>query len=514
MALTLSLPDYRLFPYELRLAERELEALKLRVVSRHDAHFVVEGESDTAALARLTYVARVGVNGHSFETEIARFERIHRVGRSRREGRQATRYHLHGIHEYKGKFNPQVVRAFANLVGFESGDVLLDPFCGSGTALVEGLALGGDVVGIDRSPIAALISRAKTETWRAADVRRIARALTAWIEHSASRIERAQQSGRCVRSGLAHLDADSISYLENWFTSGALAALSAALAGVVEIRSRPARLLAQVAVSSIARAVSLQLPEDLRVRRRPPGSEPELVLPTLQASLDNIILGLEELAEFPDRARGAARVIKGTASSEASYSQLRNRTSRVAVITSPPYATALPYIDTDRLSVVLLGLAPAAELRELERILCGSREWTTREHREWSDRLSGTAHALPSDVVALCRHVHETTAETDGFRRRATAGLLYRYFWNMRASFAALRSALKSGEHAVFIVGQNRTRAGDEQITIDTPALLGSTAETVGFNVDEMFGLETWPRFGLHHANGIAQESAVLLSAQ
>jgi hypothetical protein len=187
---------------------------------------------------------------------------------------------------------------------------------------------------------------------------------------------------------------------------------------------------------------------------------------------------------------------------------------RVSVITSPPYATALPYIDTDRLSLVLLGLAKARYLRELERVLYGSREWTTAEQRTWNERMAGAKHDLPADVVSLCRLVSSATSDKDGFRRRATPGLLYRYFWNMRGSFAALRRALLAKERAVFIVGQNRTRSGSEQVIIDTPVLLGSVAESVGFKVDEVFRLETWPRFGLHHANGIADESAVLLSAQ
>src|SRR5581483_9416599 len=170
--------------------------------------------------------------------------------------------------------------------------------------------------------------------------------------------------------------------------------------------------------------------------------------------------------------------------------------------------------DTDRLSVVLLGLSSAASLRELERALYGSREWTTSEARLWSERLEGPKHELPRDVVELCRLVSSSTSDRDGFRRKATPGLLYRYFANMRDSLLALRRAMHRGERAVFIVGQNRTRAGDDKIVIDTPVLLGSTAETAGFAVDELFALETWPRFGLHHTNGIADESAVLLSAQ
>lgn len=465
-------------------------------------------------MRRLTYITHVGANGHSFETEIAKFERVHRSARARREGRQATRYHVHGIHEYKGKFNPQVVRAFANLLEFEPGETLLDPFCGSGTALVEGLALGGGVCGIDRSPLAVLISRAKTETWRAAHPKRVANALARWLDEAADGVARAQVTATHAGEGLAHLDAESLAYLEGWFTPGALAALSVAVAGVEKIRSRPARLLAQTAISSITRRVSLQLPEDLRVRRRPADSEPEQVLPALQASVSNILLGLRELAEFPERARQKAVVVAASASDASAYKRARLEGRRVSIITSPPYATALPYIDTDRLSLVLLGLAKASDLRELERVLYGSREWTTAERRAWDERLSGAVHKLPADVVALCRLVSSTTSEEDGFRRRAAPGLLYRYFWNMRQSLAALRRTLQAKERAVFIVGQNRTRAGSEQVVIDTPVLLGSVAESVGFKVDEVFRLETWPRFGLHHANGIADESAVLLSAQ
>src|SRR5581483_4006594 len=193
MSLELALPDYRLFPYERRLAERELAAFGVTLVERTESRFIVEHPVDESRLPRLTYVSRVGINGHSFETDIAKFERVHRATRARREGRQATRYHVDGIHEYKGKFNPQVVRAFANLLDFQKGDTLLDPFCGSGTALVEGLALGGDAIGIDRSPIAALIARAKIETWRAAQPKRVEASLREWLERSVPLIARAEE---------------------------------------------------------------------------------------------------------------------------------------------------------------------------------------------------------------------------------------------------------------------------------------------------------------------------------
>ncbi len=44
-----------------------------------------------------------------------------------------------------------------------------------------------------------------------------------------------------------------------------------------------------------------------------------------------------------------------------------------AAITSPPYATALPYIDTQRLSLIWLGFASPKEVKVLENNLIGSR---------------------------------------------------------------------------------------------------------------------------------------------
>jgi hypothetical protein len=508
VSLTLALPEYRLFPYERRLAEREIQALKFRIVERADEHFRIAQTTNKSRLRRLTYVARVHGDGHSFDTDIARFEAVHRERRGRTDTRQATRYHLHGMHEYKGKFNPQVARAFANLLDFEAGDTLLDPFCGCGTALVEGLALGGNTVGIDRSPLAVAITRAKLSVWSARQPIELAGVLRKWLDATLN----ARQPRGLPRS-LRQLDAGSRAYLESWFPAETLVMLGASLDIAETLRPRAAQRLAKIAISGICRSVSYQLPEDLRVRRRPLGSPPPPAYTILPQVVENIILGLEELDEFPDRSRRRATAVEGSAATPRSYRAVRDRGGKCVVVTSPPYAMALPYIDTDRLSLLLLGLCTAAELRTLERGLYGSREWTTKEHRVWDERLDLSEQSLPCNVMVLCRREKSTTSTEDGFRRRATPALLYRYFSNMHASLLALRAALAKGEQAVLIVGENRTRAGRDRIRIETPTLLASIAETAGFSVREIFPLETWPRFGLHHTNGIADEAAVWLRA-
>ena len=71
----------------------------------------------------------------------------------------------HPLHTYPARMHPATARALIALC-FGGDDpppgVVLDPFCGSGTTLVEGRAAGLDVVGSDLNPLAVRIARAKT----------------------------------------------------------------------------------------------------------------------------------------------------------------------------------------------------------------------------------------------------------------------------------------------------------------------------------------------------------------
>ncbi len=80
-----------------------------------------------------------------------------------------TTKHVHRLHPYKGKFIPQLVEYFLDThtddfkkkTYFSKGDIVLDPFVGSGTTLVQANELGIHSVGIDISRFNCLISEVK-----------------------------------------------------------------------------------------------------------------------------------------------------------------------------------------------------------------------------------------------------------------------------------------------------------------------------------------------------------------
>jgi SAM-dependent methyltransferase len=483
---------YRYYPYERVLAAREAATLLNGAVLRETASgFALRDSADIDRARRLTYFSGVQ-NGRSFTATIqAQLEGAVRNGKNR----QATRYSVHGLHEYKGKFNPQVAKAILNIFDIRGGSRILDPFCGSGTTLVECAHLGAVGFGADINPLAVFVANAKLQALSTPAA--VWRELLTKIASRCGRLKRWQ----------ARLSGDSRDlYLQSWFQLSILHVIEIMQANICDIAGEHAAPFLAVA-SNLLRDYSQQDPNDLRIRRRL-SPLPETPFPNaFLAACEQFISRLEDVqhvlgTDFPLGEAVLAHVESlGTSVTPGPFD---------GAITSPPYAMALPYIDTQRLSLVWLGLLPAERILALEAELIGSRELRGAK-REVHAQLAGNTAFLPPEEAEYCLKLQKALGPSDGFRRQAVPALLYRYFAAMRDSFTAIRRVLKPEAPFALIVGHNHTVLSGVRFDINTPMHLANLAGAVGWTVTELIDLQTYHRYGYHMSNAVAAETLVLL---
>jgi hypothetical protein len=493
----LSLHPYKYFPYELNLAKREVEILFPKaIISESSKGVKLSGDFDRDIINRLVYYAGSSDGSRYEPTMQSRFERVNGNGHNR----QSTRYSAHGLHEYKGKFNPQIVRAILNILGIPSGSRVIDPFCGSGTSLLECAHLGMEATGLDINPLAIFIANTKLS------------ALSVPAAVLREELARSISRERSIKVPKKGRDLVREKYLLSWFTPEVYEAIERLRLSIEEISPPTSAPLLTIA-SNLLRDYSLQDPNDLRIRRR------KTPLPDKE-----FIVAYEEAAtQFINNLEDAQQVISITElKSQAILSDNRELTEINigcdekfdCALTSPPYATALPYIDTQRLSLVWLGFISPSEILPLEAKLIGSREVRGKKSkRVLLDQLMDNAAGLPETQAKYCRMLQDALGEGDGFRRQAVPLLLYRYFVGMADMFSALRPLMRDRAPFTLIAGGNHTVLGGKRFDINTPQHLAEIACSSGWSYDELIPLQTYQRYGYHMNNAVKSEAMVIVRA-
>ena len=75
---------------------------------------------------------------------------------------QTANFPVHGWYRFVLSFPPHLVRRYLSKLKIGPEDLVLDPFCGTGTTLVEAKKNGIPSLGCDAHPFAALVSEVKT----------------------------------------------------------------------------------------------------------------------------------------------------------------------------------------------------------------------------------------------------------------------------------------------------------------------------------------------------------------
>lgn len=496
-------PSYKMWPYEEELRRREIAALLGVKARQRDGSLVAEldcYEVDKARKLTFTHYIEADSGVPTWSTWQKLLENGE-AGSARRD----PKYLTHGIHAYKGKFYPQLAKSLLNLANLKPGAHVLDPFCGSGTVLLESQLSGFAATGIDMNPLAVLISKAKVAVATDSAV-----LLDRVIKDFLDRVAQDRSSEADLEFFRPELRAE----VGGWFPRPVACRLGWLLALIQRVPHATASLVLEVLLSSIVREVSQQEPKDLRIRRR---KKPIADAPLLDLLRARVNFFRERLRHFGERMScspvvlSPGKVVLADSRAPETFQQLDPRVFN-CVVTSPPYATALPYIDTDRLSLlVLFGLDSRSRARIEER-LTGSREIRERERQELEKMVAGNLEGrLGSRTAAQAvRRIHSlNNGAAVGFRRRNMTSLLVRYFSDMWTTFHNVAKVVRPGAHLFFVIGDNKTVAGGKPVPIPSTESLSEMGHLAGWRLLERIPISVTREAPLHSRHAIT-ENAVL----
>jgi len=414
--------------------------------------------------------------------------------------RRCLRYGTHGIHEYRGKFFPQLVRSLINISGTPPGGVVADPMSGSGTTIVESLLAGCRGLGIDLNPLSVFLGKVKC-TLLTADAEKL-KAAYEQVRAELLALEKRKARRLDYLESLPKADQE---YLSAWFSEDVLAGLDDIGRAIAQVTDERARDLMRVSLSNILRSVSWQKDDDLRVRK---DIRLDVEIDPKKEFLEEMSRSIRAVLAFLYQ-NGPLRnmdfdIIEGDAKQ---CGEIWSKNSVDVVITSPPYATALPYLDTDRLSLCYLGLLPRPEHRGRNQLMIGNREVSESLRRAYWARFENEEQALPHSVQELIRRIDSLNASADvGFRRRNLPALLAKYFFDMREVIGGMYRALKLGCFAFVVVGNNHTIAGGHRVDISTALLLQDIARMAGFEIAEALSMDMLVSREIFRKNAMASE--------
>lgn len=264
-----------------------------------------------------------------------------------------TRYLTHGIHRYSGKFIPQVARQVITILT-QPEEIVCDPYCGSGTTLLEALMLGRRAIGIDMNPLALLIARTKCTPISRLKLDALIKQMTLAM----GEIDGGQDGGTLFASQQSDI-IDAIyadprfkdEWYLKWFSEKAVFQLIGIHRAIMFLDASDCRNLALTAFSDILRRCSYAhsgYPNVMYDKRRLRRGDP---LPLFVERLREFALAVAELerhklTEKPYLREGDAR------ETELPDDHVD------AIITHPPYIGSIPYAEYGALSLTWLGHDP------------------------------------------------------------------------------------------------------------------------------------------------------------
>ena len=367
----------------------------------------------------------------------------------------------HGLHKYPAKFFPELPRWLIKRYS-KRGDMILDPFMGSGTTNVEAFLNSRHSVGIDIDPFSRFLSKVKTTPLLVDELNFVNKyLLRAMVNYKPTKVE--------------EKDIPTFPYRDNWFNKEIILELAYIKKRINSLDvSINTKNFLKICFSSIIRSVSNADNNCTRTVIRKKLNKQVLPSDALKKFVHTILINTPKVIEF-------SKMIQKNVSINIPEDQDARELSKYPdnyfdlAVTSPPYVNAVDYPRTHQLELYWLGFA-SDSLVELKRKHIGSESVFKKDYQ-----ILKNIHIDKADIVI------SKIFEKDPRR----AFIAYKYLIDMKINLIEVYRTLKKGGRYIIVVGNNKIR----NELFENWKYLIEIANNIGYDTELYFGSEIIKHF-------------------
>lgn len=361
----------------------------------------------------------------------------------------------HQIHPYPAMLMPLIVRELLEKYGKGKNTVVLDPYVGAGTTLVEAQYYGAkQVIGVDLNPLAILISKAKTTQYNFDNLRNQIRHFNKYKENIDYNVD--------VNNDEIH----NFSIRDSWFKEKNVIELAFLQKYLDTIKDEKVNLFFKIAFSVVVRSVSLTRNGEFKLYRIQKNKIPDFNPNAIQEFTDILERNIKLLEDYSKVTNYETKVDIYEMNSNLlkDMSELKEQVD--IVITSPPYGdshTTVAYGQFSRLANEWLRIEDA---NQIDNTLMGG-----------STKVDlNTKFNIPELDETI-----EKIKEFDATQKRNRHPDVISFYIDYIESIESVARTIKKDGIVIYVVGNRRVR----NYELPTDIVTAKTFESLGFYHEE-----------------------------